>query len=221
MNVTRQYLKTASNLTRSTSLVAVKQFSISTSNHLSFTNNYITRTPLLNDDYATTTTNIITKTCNQKNNIYKHQAANSRSLMTSAVNQQHKIPEHLEYVPDSQDPSFFHMVEYFYHKGWQVVEDKLVEEFRGRMSAEEKRKRVNGYLKIIGPCHSILEVSFPLRRDNGEYVVINGWRAQHSHHRLPCKGGKFFVLPFILFYLRQYMSQYAATLTTLHRGLRK
>lgn len=113
-----------------------------------------------------------------------------RRLSTTAVLQQHQIPEHLEYVPTSEDPSFFHMVEYFYHKGWQVVEDKLVEEFKGRMSSEEKRKRVNGYLKIIGPCHSILEVSFPLRRDNGEYVVINGWRAQHSHHRLPCKGGR-------------------------------
>jgi len=118
----------------------------------------------------------------------------SRQLTTSVALQQHKIPDHLEYVPTSEDPSFFHMVEYFYHKGWQVVEDKLVEEFKGRLTAEEKRKRVNGYLKIIGPCHSILEVSFPLRRDNGEYVVINGWRAQHSHHRLPCKGGEWWRL---------------------------
>lgn len=118
--------------------------------------------------------------------------AAARYLSTTPQLMQHQIPEHLEYVPASEDPSFFHMVEYFYHKGWQVVEDKLVEEFKGRMTAEEKRKRVNGYLKIIGPCHSILEVSFPLRRDNGEYVVINGWRAQHSHHRLPCKGGKLF-----------------------------
>lgn len=113
-----------------------------------------------------------------------------RHISTTIPVLQHKVPEHLEYVPNSEDPSFFHMVEYFYHKGWQVVEDKLVEEFKGKISSEEKRKRVNGYLKIIGPCHSILEVSFPLRRDNGEYVVINGWRAQHSHHRLPCKGGK-------------------------------
>lgn len=115
----------------------------------------------------------------------------ARHLSTSNQLLQHSIPEHLAYVPDSEDPSFFHMVEYFYHKGWQVVEDKLVEEFKGKQTAEEKRKRVNGYLKIIGPCHSILEVSFPLRRDNGEYVVINGWRAQHSHHRLPCKGGEY------------------------------
>lgn len=101
----------------------------------------------------------------------------------------HKIPENLQYVEDAEDPSFFHMVEYFYHRGWQVVEDKLVEEFRGKLSLEEKRKKVRGYLALLGPCHAVLEVSFPLKRDNGEYVMINGWRAQHSHHRTPCKGG--------------------------------
>lgn len=103
--------------------------------------------------------------------------------------QPHAIPENISYVEDADDPSFFHMVEYFYHRGWQVVEDKLVEEFRGKLTLEEKRKKVEGYLSIMGPCHAVLEVSFPLRRDNGEYVMINGWRAQHSHHRLPCKGG--------------------------------
>lgn len=130
-------------------------------------------------------------TCHQQHPTKLNAYLAARHLSTTSHLLQHKIPEHLEYVPSSEDPSFFHMVEYFYHKGWQVVEDKLVEEFKGKQTADEKRKRVNGYLKIIGPCHSILEVSFPLRRDNGEYVVINGWRAQHSHHRLPCKGGKF------------------------------
>ena len=104
-------------------------------------------------------------------------------------NEPHKIPETIAYVEDADDPSFFHMVEFFYHRGWQVVEDKLVEEFKGRLTLDEKRKRVRGYLSILGPCHAVLEVSFPLKRDNGEYVMINGWRAQHSHHRLPCKGG--------------------------------
>ena len=107
----------------------------------------------------------------------------------SSLTGSHNIPENLLYVEDSSDPSFFHMVEYFYHKGWQVVEDKLVEEFKGKLTPEEKRKKVRGYLSILGPCHSVLELSFPLKRDNGDYVMINGWRAQHSHHRLPCKGG--------------------------------
>lgn len=117
------------------------------------------------------------------------------SLTTSAVaasknGVSHEIPEHLTYVPDAADPSFFHMVEYFYHRGWQVVEDKLVEENRSKINESEKRERVRGYLKILSNCHAVIEVSFPLKRDNGEYVIINGWRAQHSAHRTPCKGGK-------------------------------
>lgn len=107
----------------------------------------------------------------------------------SSLNSSHEIPDNLRYVEDTSDPSFFHMVEYFYHKGWQVVEDKLVEEFKGKLTPEEKRKKVRGYLSILGPCHSVLELAFPLKRDNGDYIMINGWRAQHSHHRLPTKGG--------------------------------
>jgi len=44
-------------------------------------------------------------------------------------------------------------------------------------------------LKQILACNSVLRVSFPIRRDNGEIDVIRGYRAQHSHHRTPCKGG--------------------------------
>lgn len=118
--------------------------------------------------------------------------ASSTAVTESNINEPHTIPQNILYVEDADDPSFFHMVEYFYHRGWQVVEDKLVEEFKGKLSIEEKRKKVRGYLSIIGPCHAVLEVGFPLKRDNGEYVMINGWRAQHSHHRLPCKGGNVF-----------------------------
>lgn len=37
-------------------------------------------------------------------------------------------------------------------------------------------------------CQSVYQVSFPVRIGN-EYEVFHGWRAVHSEHRLPVKGG--------------------------------
>lgn len=104
----------------------------------------------------------------------------------------YQIPDRLKGIEDAEDPLFFDMVEYFYHKSCKILQEKLVEDWRApRMSTEDKRKKVKGLLSIIQPCHHVLEVSFPLKRDSGEYEMIVGYRAQHSHHRLPCKGGKY------------------------------
>ena len=45
-----------------------------------------------------------------------------------------------------------------------------------------------GLLEQIKRCNSVYCVQFPLRTSRG-YEVIKGWRAQHSHHKLPVKGG--------------------------------
>jgi glutamate dehydrogenase (NAD(P)+) len=45
-----------------------------------------------------------------------------------------------------------------------------------------------GLLDQIKACNSVYAFQFPVRTSRG-YEVIAGWRAQHSHHRLPVKGG--------------------------------
>ncbi|MBI4347435.1 MAG: Glu/Leu/Phe/Val dehydrogenase [Elusimicrobia bacterium] len=45
-----------------------------------------------------------------------------------------------------------------------------------------------GLLDQIKVCNAVYHVQFPIRTARG-YEVIQGWRVQHSHHRLPCKGG--------------------------------
>jgi glutamate dehydrogenase (NAD(P)+) len=44
-------------------------------------------------------------------------------------------------------------------------------------------------LAQIKACNAVYAISFPLRRDDGRIEVIRGWRAEHSHHRMPTKGG--------------------------------
>lgn len=104
----------------------------------------------------------------------------------------HEIPERLKDIPTSANPRFFDMVEYFFHRACQVIEDKLVEDMKSRVPLEEKKKRIAGILKLMQPCDHIIEIQFPLRRDSGDYEMILGYRAQHSSHRTPTKGGKSF-----------------------------
>ncbi|XP_029433390.1 glutamate dehydrogenase, mitochondrial-like [Rhinatrema bivittatum] len=96
---------------------------------------------------------------------------------------------HLSQAVDDDDPNFFTMVEGFFERGAGIVEDKLVESLRSHETEEQKRHRVRGILHIIKPCNHVLSVNFPLKKDNGEWEVIEGYRAQHSQHRTPCKGG--------------------------------
>ncbi len=46
-----------------------------------------------------------------------------------------------------------------------------------------------GLLKQIKSCNSVYQVGFPILRDSGEIEVIRAYRAEHSHHKQPTKGG--------------------------------
>ncbi len=50
-------------------------------------------------------------------------------------------------------------------------------------------KHPPGLLKQIKMCNGVYHISFPLKRDDGSIETIHAWRAEHSHHKLPVKGG--------------------------------
>lgn len=106
-----------------------------------------------------------------------------------------RVRRYADAANQPDDPNFFRMVEGFFDRGAAIVEDKLVEDLKTRESPEQKRNRVRGILRIIKPCNHVLSVSFPIKRDNGEWEVVEGYRAQHSQHRTPCKGGKNWAKP--------------------------
>jgi glutamate dehydrogenase (NAD(P)+) len=44
-------------------------------------------------------------------------------------------------------------------------------------------------LDHIRGCNGVYAFQFPVRHPDGRIEVVRGWRAEHSHHRLPAKGG--------------------------------
>lgn len=44
-------------------------------------------------------------------------------------------------------------------------------------------------LEQVETCNNVYQMSFPVENEQGEIEVIEAYRAQHSHHRLPTKGG--------------------------------
>ena len=46
-----------------------------------------------------------------------------------------------------------------------------------------------GLLEQIKSVNSVIHFTFPLIRDDGSLKVIHAWRAEHSQHKLPTKGG--------------------------------
>lgn len=46
-----------------------------------------------------------------------------------------------------------------------------------------------GLLDQIKKCNSVYSFKFPVRQPDGSIEVVNAWRVEHSHHKLPTKGG--------------------------------
>lgn len=57
----------------------------------------------------------------------------------------------------------------------------------------DKAAKLSGHdphlLEQIRGCNSVYHMNFPLRRDDGSIEVVQAWRVEHSHHKLPTKGG--------------------------------
>jgi glutamate dehydrogenase (NAD(P)+) len=50
-------------------------------------------------------------------------------------------------------------------------------------------KYPKGLLDQIKACNSLYRFDFPVRQPDGTIQVVRAWRAEHSHHKLPVKGG--------------------------------
>jgi len=121
------------------------------------------------------------------------QVANQRGLHATRILSQ-----------KTDDPKFYAMVLEFTEDSAKLLEDKLMEDCKeikadkrareaqikaNKRSVEQKKQEIHGIFEFMLPCKSILETNFRVKLDDGSTKVFSGYRAQHSHHRLPTKGG--------------------------------
>lgn len=103
----------------------------------------------------------------------------------------HEIPKHLQKVATDKDPPFSDMIQYFFHKAVTRMESQMLKylDRYPQMSKEQKENRVEVILDMMGDTATMVEINFPVKKDDGKYEIITGYRAHHTYHRLPVKGG--------------------------------
>ncbi|CAF3687552.1 unnamed protein product [Rotaria sordida] len=121
----------------------------------------------------------------------KHAVYLKRSLQSTATDSTRDTMDlDSENQREDHGTGFYTMVEKFYDRAAKILEDKLVDDMiKTKLSEEQKRLKVRGVLTMMKPPNYVLSLTFPVRRDSGEWELIEAWRAQHSLHRTPCKGG--------------------------------
>lgn len=76
------------------------------------------------------------------------------------------------------------------HKSQDEKEPTFLEQVQLYFDEAGKVTKINpDILEIMKHCRSVLTIQLPIKRDNGKIEVITAYRAHHSYHISPCKGG--------------------------------
>jgi len=69
-------------------------------------------------------------------------------------------------------------------------EPNFLEQFKLYFDEAAKKTKVNpDILEVMKNCRAVVTFQIPLKRDNGTIEVLTAYRAHHSYHESPCKGG--------------------------------
>lgn len=106
----------------------------------------------------------------------------------------YEMPEVLKNTFFLANSSFFNNTNWFVHRAYEVAFTDLVEEVKTREPSFDTVKaieRVLSFIKVLEPCNVVIDLRYPVERENGEYSVIRAFRAQHGKFRagVPCLGG--------------------------------
>ncbi|RZC38674.1 glutamate dehydrogenase, mitochondrial-like, partial [Asbolus verrucosus] len=95
----------------------------------------------------------------------------------------YEIPERYRNSFYLANAAFFDHANWFLHRAYEVCFPKLVPELRDkdpRLTEMEAIKNVMNVIQLLDQCNSIIDVRFPIQRENGKKEIIRGFRAQHG-----------------------------------------
>lgn len=108
----------------------------------------------------------------------------------------YQIPERYQNSFYLANSALFDSVNWFLHRAYEVFFPALKErftqvEFNKSLSDDEIVEKIQTIAQVLDQCNSVIDVRFPIRRDNGKYEVIRGFRAHHglSSGCTGCLGG--------------------------------
>lgn len=107
-------------------------------------------------------------------------------------NSLYDIPNDMLAIKTQEDPDFYKIVKYNFHKAVYYLADSLEESMcqaTESLNHEERCKRIHALLQRIASCEAIIHVTFPIKLNNGDFVMVDGYRVHHLSHKLPMKGG--------------------------------
>ncbi|CAB0004570.1 unnamed protein product [Nesidiocoris tenuis] len=84
------------------------------------------------------------------------------------------------------------MVGYNFHRAVGAIGENFEDETRKkwfRLDHKERCRRISTIVKMIDTCPAVVHLQFPVKMDDGNYEIIQGYRAHHCGHRVPYKGG--------------------------------
>ena len=107
----------------------------------------------------------------------------------------YRIPEKYRNTPFLANAPLFDYTHWFIHRAHEYCFGDLVDYLKrteagiGHDAAQEK---IQNIIENLEPCNSLLEVNFPIKKDDGHNEIVKGFRAMHclNLYETPCLGGK-------------------------------
>lgn len=92
----------------------------------------------------------------------------------------YQIPERYQNSFYLANAAFFDSTNWFLHRAYEVIFPALKNKLKTNRKSDNNAECLEDVINVLDQCSSVIDVRFPLKKDNGKYELIRGFRAQHG-----------------------------------------